>query len=199
MDVARRLAWFDPIDSAGSIAGAGRLCERHARAMVLPQGWFLDDRRVEFPQLFSAPGAKPAAAAMPAPESAPEPTVEGADKPAPKPRKPRKKKVAPEPELSGDQGSLLPDARPTVEAPIVESTVDVPAVEEASTVAATTTEPAAAEPPMASGALGDLGDLADGDNESWSPRFDQRDDLNGLLSAETPLLSRAFGKKRRVG
>jgi hypothetical protein len=29
---------------------------------------------------------------------------------------------------------------------------------------------------------------------TWTPSFDAADDLNGLLAASTPLLSRAFGQ-----
>lgn len=32
----------------------------------------------------------------------------------------------------------------------------------------------------------------------WQPVFDQTDDLDGLLSARSPLLSRAFGKEKRA-
>ncbi len=31
----------------------------------------------------------------------------------------------------------------------------------------------------------------------WKPVFDQNDDLDGLLTAESPLLSRAFGRRER--
>jgi hypothetical protein len=31
----------------------------------------------------------------------------------------------------------------------------------------------------------------------WKPVFDQSDDLGGLLTAESPLLSRAFGRRQR--
>ena len=31
----------------------------------------------------------------------------------------------------------------------------------------------------------------------WKPVFDQSDDLGGLLTAESPLLSRAFGRRNR--
>jgi hypothetical protein len=34
----------------------GRLCRRHAEAMVVPQGWWLEDRR-SADQLFASPGA----------------------------------------------------------------------------------------------------------------------------------------------
>ena len=33
----------------------------------------------------------------------------------------------------------------------------------------------------------------------WQPVFDQTDDLDGLLTARSPLLSRAFGKGKRAG
>lgn len=36
-----------------------------------------------------------------------------------------------------------------------------------------------------------------GVGEAWRPVFDQDDDLDGLLTAESPLLSRAFGKRER--
>lgn len=43
---------------------AGRLCRRHADALVVPRGWTLDDRRQAIPQLFkvveSEPEKKPA-------------------------------------------------------------------------------------------------------------------------------------------
>ena len=31
----------------------------------------------------------------------------------------------------------------------------------------------------------------------WKPVFDQTDDLDGLLRTESPLLSRAFGRRNR--
>ena len=38
---------------------------------------------------------------------------------------------------------------------------------------------------------------ADGAPLPWKPVFDQRDDLDGLLTARSPLLSRAFGKREK--
>ncbi len=35
-------------------------------------------------------------------------------------------------------------------------------------------------------------DLDDADVGPWTPSFDEADDLDGLLSARSPLLSRAF-------
>ncbi len=34
---------------------------------------------------------------------------------------------------------------------------------------------------------------------AWMPVFDQTDDLDGLLTAQSPLLSRAFGRRDRPG
>jgi hypothetical protein len=51
-----------------------------------------------------------------------------------------------------------------------------------------------ASTPVATSADGDLGDA--GDVEPWKPVFDHTDDLDGLLTANSPLLSRAFrGRK----
>ena len=44
------------------------------------------------------------------------------------------------------------------------------------------------EPEVAMGARG---------TAPWKPVFDQTDDLDGLLTAESPLLSRAFGRRER--
>jgi hypothetical protein len=58
-DAARSLAWFAPLDDDGALHGS-ELCHRHADSMVLPRGWWLDDRRVASPQLFNPPPNPPA-------------------------------------------------------------------------------------------------------------------------------------------
>ena len=58
-DAARSLAWFAPLDDDGALHGS-ELCHRHADSMVLPKGWWLDDRRVASPQLFNPPPNPPA-------------------------------------------------------------------------------------------------------------------------------------------
>ena len=58
-DASRRLAWFAPLDDEGARHGSD-LCRRHADAMVVPKGWWLDDRRVSMPQLFTPPPNPPA-------------------------------------------------------------------------------------------------------------------------------------------
>jgi hypothetical protein len=58
-DAGRSLAWFAPLDDDGALHGS-ELCHRHADSMVLPKGWWLDDRRVASPQLFNPPPSPPA-------------------------------------------------------------------------------------------------------------------------------------------
>lgn len=66
MDPRRQLAWFEPIGDLPPAQGSvGRLCARHARTMVLPHGWFLDDRRVDVPTLFASPAPVPVPDAEP--------------------------------------------------------------------------------------------------------------------------------------
>jgi hypothetical protein len=50
------MAWLEPF--TGSDAGQGRLCRRHADAMVVPKGWWLDDRR-SAEQLFTSQAPVP--------------------------------------------------------------------------------------------------------------------------------------------
>lgn len=51
-DADRLLVWISARDPEAAPLGAGTLCLRHADAMVVPQGWTLDDRRESAPRLF---------------------------------------------------------------------------------------------------------------------------------------------------
>jgi hypothetical protein len=53
-DVDQLLVWLAARDPDGDPLRAGSLCRRHADAMIVPQGWTLDDRRVSAPRLFRA-------------------------------------------------------------------------------------------------------------------------------------------------
>ncbi|MCO5332218.1 MAG: DUF3499 family protein [Ilumatobacteraceae bacterium] len=57
------------------------------------------------------------------------------------------------------------------------------------------------DPPADSEHAAHVAEHASGDApaEAWKPVFDQSDDLGGLLKAQSPLLSRAFGRKNRPG
>jgi Protein of unknown function (DUF3499) len=141
-DADRLLVWLAPRDPDADPLRAGGLCRRHADAMVVPQGWTLDDRREATPRLFRA---------------AP-PDAEGVDVAAePSPR--RRRTVPP-----GEQLRLEGQAAET--AP--ETVADVAG-------------PSASDDPDATHAIPWLPDVDDDD-----------DDLGGVLSAESPLLARAF-------
>jgi hypothetical protein len=126
-DAERGMVWLEVLGPSAGPTGGG-LCRRHADAMVLPRGWWLQDRRSDA-TLFT-----PAAAAS---------------GPTYRPKRPRRPTVAPPP---------LP-----LDAADVEASGEPP-------------EPVPASAP------------------AWTPAFDAADDLDGLLAARTPLLSRAFGQ-----
>jgi hypothetical protein len=138
------MAWLEPYVAGGTASGGhqGRLCRRHANAMVVPRGWWLEDRR-EAEQLFAAAPAT-------------------RDRPARRPARPAR---------SG--GEVVPLPLPsTVEAP--PAPIDDPASEAV--------------------AQDDSGAMP-----AWTPTFVADDDLDGLLNATTPLLSRAFGQVKGSG
>lgn len=166
-DPRRRVVYFDQLrGSVSPIVGA--LCLHHADTMVLPKGWWLDDRRVEVPTLFRQ---RPAAGERSAP-------LPAASTPMPPP-------VAPAPAGTGASASDEATA-PAAPRRTVRRRVGT------SGTSGTAPLPLAATAAAASAPGGD--DVA---LEEWSPQFDATDDLDGLLDAQTPLLSRAFGQRRR--
>lgn len=68
-DATGRVVWLGPLVEQGP--SAGRLCARHAESLVVPRGWWLDDRRsgdALFPSAEEPPessSAPPAAVAAP--------------------------------------------------------------------------------------------------------------------------------------
>jgi hypothetical protein len=180
--------WLDAIRPSDEITG-GVLCRRHADSMVVPRNWTLDDLRDPELHLFRPPtitrAARPRARRTAHRDDAAEQLQLG---------------VVPEPvDESNDagvsgSGASLPPPPPTPPPPLSET--------------ATTTEPAVVsvvESADADRADADFGVAesgeadADGDPVSpWVPTFDSADDLDGLLSARSPLLARAFrGDGRR--
>ena len=141
-DPARAVAWLEPYVAGGAGAGVhhGRLCRRHADAMVVPQGWWLEDRRSAEHLFATAPATR--------------------ERPTRRPSRPAR---------AG--GEVVPLPLPTTaEAPVVLEEV------------APDEEPVDATPPAA-----------------WTPAFVVDDDLDGLLNATSPLLSRAFGQVKGSG
>lgn len=119
---------------------AGVLCRDHADAMVVPNGWTMDDRRELAPRLFRSR------------ESA---------KVKPR-RRIRRRRLT-----DDDTGQLRLE------------------VSEADLADAEAFEHSTPRPRLTSVA-------------PWQPVFDQASDLDGLLAARSPLLSRAFGKDKRA-
>jgi hypothetical protein len=122
-DAERATVWLEVLaPSAGPTAGM--LCRRHADAIVVPKGWWLQDRRSDATLFTAAPA--PTAAIY-------------------RPKRPRR--------------------HPTT------------------------------APPLPLDAEADVTGAPDADGApapAWTPAFDAADDLDGLLTAKTPLLSRAF-------
>src|SRR5262245_35957692 len=54
------MAWLEPYVAGGTGFGVhqGRLCRRHADPMVVPQGWWLEDRRSADQRFAATPPAR---------------------------------------------------------------------------------------------------------------------------------------------
>lgn len=159
--------WIDDLGAhERDHAVAGVLCRRHADSMVPPIGWTLDDRRVAAPRLFEpSPLAEPSAPSAAGPATA---------TPAP---------VATAGAARGTRRRGRRSADATAELPLYPAEHEAGAVEPAPP-----TDPAG-DTGSARSATGPTGPPS---AEPWRPVFDGADDLDGLLDAKSPLLSRAF-------
>jgi hypothetical protein len=171
----------------------GKLCERPGCSDVAAMAYGFDVDRLLVWLAPRDPDADPARAgslckrhadAMVVPrgwtlddrrESAPRLFRPKADEaPAPPRRRTRRKKVA---EPAADAvAAVVP--QPTLTAAPAPAPTEVP--DDARTVAEVTGEPSATDDPDATQAI------------PWLPTFDEHDDLDGVLSARSPLLARAF-------
>ncbi len=129
-DADRLLVWIGVRQPNDDPMRSGSLCRRHADAMVVPQGWTLDDRREPGPRLFKSPAATTS--------------------PPARPRRPVSRPTDPTEQMDLDD---------------VRTVADV---------------------------VGPMADLDTTAPIPWLPTFDEDDDLDGVLAAETPLLARAF-------
>lgn len=168
-DAARAFVWLAPLEPDADRNRAGTLCVRHADAMVVPLGWTLEDARDPMPRLF-----KPAARVRPA---RPSRRSSGS-----LPSRPGAKRVKPPAE---EQLSL-------VEVPAPEPPTAPPTRHHAPPPTITP------DPPIAAHTVVEVTGVASSDDPDatvaipWMPEFDITDELGGALSAETPLLARAF-------
>ncbi len=156
--------WLDVLREPTPVTG-GVLCQRHGDSMVVPRGWTLDDLRDPELHLFRPP-----------------PRADGAGRPT------RRRSAS---GIGHDDAEQLDfDELPAHD--VAHAPHSDPPVEERETTAHSTGDPrtgAATEPVVASG---DTGGAAADSAEPWTPVYDAADDLGGLLSARSPLLSRAF-------
>lgn len=211
-EAEHRAVWLDHLTAPGA-ARAGALCRRHADAMVVPLGWSLDDRREMAPRLFPPRRRR---ATEDEPGSA-EVRAGGGRAPAPARREGRKRRARAD---ADDTGQLAFDALDAA-AEVGVQPDDATAQHEPPTGAAATVEShetAADSAPAAETGTGETGTDETGEAETgadaapvdptspldrpatpWQPVFDQRDDLDGLLSARSSLLSRAFRGTPRPG
>ena len=168
-DAARALVWLAPLEPDADRNRAGTLCLRHADAMVVPLGWSLEDARDPMPRLF-----KPAARVRPA--------------------RPSRRSSGSLPSRTGAKR-----AKPPTEEQL--SLVEVPATEPAPEhrePAPAIPEPTIPDPAIVAHTVVAVTGVASSDDPDatvaipWMPEFDINDELGGALSAETPLLARAF-------
>lgn len=162
--------WIDVLSDSTAVAG-GVLCQRHGDSMVVPRGWTLDDLRDPELHLFRPPR--------------PERRIRSAA--------PRRQRIVSDDTRQLELGGILPPE---------------PGAEDAA-VATPPAAPAAAGEPVAgrmdeahdhaAGATGPVERETPDPDERWTPTFDDGDDLDGLLSARSPLLSRAFRGTDRPG
>lgn len=199
-EAARTMVWIEPLtpENADS-ARVGGLCRRHADSLTAPRGWWLDDRRIALPRLFSIPDAEPAAgetvAAAESTEVAPavaEPAATSTGQ-LPAARRERRPKRA-----GGDHTSELP----FVEPPGPPDPAPDPDPEVVVTVVPPRPAPSLpahdhTRPPSAVVFGGGEPDPDETKAMPWVPTFDRADDLGGVLAARSPLLSRAFGMTHR--
>jgi hypothetical protein len=179
-DATQRIVWLNDLSDGN--ARAGDLCTRHADALVPPQGWSREDDRP--PRVTREPSGMHEDAATRDSGGVAD-TDELLPHREPKRRRRKTQRWSDVPSLfdAPAPGDGLPGAAPTIlelvepdPAATIEA-VELPAPDEL--------EPAEArEAPEALEAEIDI-------TPAWEPRF-EIDDLDGLLDAKSPLLSRAF-------
>ena len=168
------MAWLVSLEAAD--AEQGRLCRRHADSMVVPQGWWLEDRRAEA-QLFAPSGTS---------------------------RTRRRRGTRRNGESGAVPIDARPARSATRSPPSTSARPDRPAdddplpITDSDTVAggAAATGPRSPDPRHPPGGLGDHAPV---DPPAWVPAFVAGDDLGGVLNATSPLLARAFGQVKGSG
>lgn len=165
--------WLDALRDQSS-NDHGVLCRRHADSMVVPRGWTLDDLRDPDLHLFRPPSDDTAAL-----------------------RRRRARRASTE--SNHEQLALGVDAAATASA--ATATSDVAGELSNGNGARPTSSPAPDGGDGESQSVSAAESAAEAEAEEpapWMPVFDTDDDLDGLLAARSPLLSRAFRGERHA-
>ncbi len=220
-DTEHLTVWLDHLTAPGA-ARAGSLCRRHADAMVVPLQWTLDDRREAAPRLFPSRRRRSVEDGGPTDDVRGGGRAHGRERSDGRRRRPRVAAdesgqlafdalgPAPRPEVSpgGSSPSTAPDA---TDHPSDGPALGVPAhvhdapAEDLSEGDTPEDDAAGDDAPGEDRTSSDVDGPLDATSPldrpatPWQPVFDQRDDLDGLLSARGSLLSRAFRGTPRPG
>jgi hypothetical protein len=179
-DAARRLVWLDRLVDDDR-ARAGALCRRHGERLTVPRGWWLDDRRLEVPELFPVPLPPPSTAA----------SVAGTPGAA---RRERPRRLT----LEGFVDPIVPDPVDSDLVPFAgfDDALDGLDGSDASADAAApdvaASEPALAEPVVVTSQAEAVVEIVAVEVSAAEVAALPRPDLRDLLEPSTPLLARAF-------
>ena len=172
MEADRLLVWLEIVPEGAAPVRSGVLCRRHADAMVVPRGWTLDDRRESRPRLFRVADTTA----------------------APRPRGHREAR-----QRSLGSGDQLTFGDEPAEGAAGSDGGDI-ALVPANAAVPLTIDPVTGEPRdddttvITVGDIRPLGELDPDETQAlpWRFKYDEDDDLGGVLNTKSPLLSRAF-------
>jgi len=171
MEADRLLVWLEIVPEGSAPVRSGVLCRRHADAMVVPRGWTLDDRRESRPRLFRVADTTS----------------------APRPRGHREARQRSQ--GSGDQLTFGDEPIAAAAAALSPGDSDVVLAPLPLTIDPVTGGPRDDDTTVITvGDIRPLGELDPDETQAlpWRFKYDEDDDLGGVLNTKSPLLSRAF-------
>jgi hypothetical protein len=210
-DAESLVVWLDAYDASQGTRSGG-LCRRHADAMVVPLGWMLDDRREPVPRLFTAARMHDLTDELVRPRQR-RGRADRSDRTLELLRTAAMQLSLDDMGAGGSPDGEIREAGPPPIALVTDPTMAMPRPvvdpePEPEPEAAIEAEPeVAVEPEPEPEVAGEPEPEPEVEPEPepemeteeqdaqvlpWQPRFDQQDDLSGLLQARGRLLSRAF-------
>lgn len=192
-DAESLVVWLDAYDASQGTRSGG-LCRRHADAMVVPLGWMLDDRREPVPRLFTAARMHDLTDELvrPRPRRG---RADRSDRTLEVLRTAAMQLSLDDMGAGGSPDGEIREAGPAPIALVTDPTVAMlrPVVDpEPEAAIEAEPEPEVEPEPEPEAEPEPEVEHQDAQVLPWQPRFDQQDDLSGLLQARGRLLSRAF-------